>query len=191
MAHLLFLAGSIRKESYNRKLAKYAYEYAKELGADAKLIELKDYDMPLYNGDLEEEKGVPENAKKLKKEFADCCGFFIANPEYNSSITPLLKNTLDWISRKSEKDEANLIAYTGKVAAMAAASPGALGGLRSLLVLRMMLSNIGVHVMPDQVAVPAAHNVFDEKGDIKDEKYAKMVKNLVKNFYEHTQKVKK
>ena len=110
MAKLIFLSGSVRKDSLNKKLVAQAYEFAKELGTDAKLIDLNNYEMPFYDGDLEAASGLPENAKKLKKEFVECDGFFIASPEYNSSFSPLLKNALDWISRPSEKGEAGLIA---------------------------------------------------------------------------------
>jgi NAD(P)H-dependent FMN reductase len=189
MAKLIFLSGSARKDSMNKKLAKLASEFAKEIGADAKSLDLKDFEMPIYDGDLEAEKGLPENAKKLKAEFANCHGFFIASPEYNSSFSPLLKNALDWISRASEKGEAPLIAYKGKVAAIAAASPGGYGGLRGLVPLRMMLGNIGVHVLPDQVAVASAHTAFDENGKLKDEKTANMLKGLVKNLNDLANKV--
>lgn len=189
MAKLIFLAGSARKDSVNKKLAKLASEFAKEIGADAKFLDLKDFEMPIYDGDLEAEKGLPENAKKLKAEFANCHGFFIASPEYNSSFSPLLKNSLDWISRASEKGEAPLIAYKGKVAAIAAASPGGYGGLRGLVPLRMMLGNIGVHVLPDQVAIASAHTAFDENGKLKDEKTANMLKGLVKSLNDMAEKV--
>ena len=189
MAKLIFLSGSARKDSMNKKLAKLASEFAKEFGADAKFIDLKDFEMPIYDGDLEAEKGLPENAKKLKAEFTNCHGFFIASPEYNSSFSPLLKNALDWISRASEKGESPLIAYKGKVAALAAASPGGYGGLRGLVPLRMMLGNIGVHVLPDQVAIASAHAAFDESGKLKDEKTANMLKGLVKSLNEVAEKV--
>lgn len=182
MAKLIFLSGSARKDSLNKKLAKLAAELAKELGADAKFIDLKDYEMPIYDGDLESASGLPENAKRLKQEFIEAKGFFIASPEYNSSFSPLLKNALDWISRKETKDEKDLVAFRGKVAALAAASPGGFGGLRGLVPLRMMLGNIGVHVLPDQVAIPQAHNAFDENGKLKDEKTTNQIKNLVQNF---------
>lgn len=153
MAKLLFFAGSARKESMNKKLAKLAADMAQEAGAQVTHIDLKDFEMPLYDGDVEAQNGIPENAKKLKQLFVEHDGFFIASPEYNSSMPPLLKNTLDWISRPHEENEASLIAFTGKIAALGAVSPGRLGGLRGLVSLRMMLGNIGVTVVPSQVAV--------------------------------------
>ena len=142
MANILFLAGSARKESINKKLARLAATMAEATGADVTLIDLKDYDMPIYNGDLEQENGLPENAKKLKKIFIEHDGFFIASPEYNSSYSALLKNTIDWLSRPHKENELPLTAYKGKVAALGATSPGALGGLRGLVALRMLLGKI-------------------------------------------------
>lgn len=191
MAKLLFLSGSIRKDSMNKKLAKQAYEFAKEAGYDAKFIDLKDYEMPLYNGDDEVAKGMPENGKKLKQEFLGAAGVFVASPEYNSSFSPLLKNSLDWISRKEDGTGGDLSAYKGKVFALSAASVGALGGLRGLVPLRMMLGNIGVHILPEQVAVPTAHNAFDENGKLKDEKTATSIKNLVKSLNDISDKLAK
>ena len=166
MIKLIFLAGSIRKHSYNRRLAQLACRIATDKGAEAEFIELADYDMPLFNEDLEHEQGLPETARLLKSKFEQCDGFFIASPEYNSSITPLLKNTIDWISRKESDTEKPLSAFKGKVAALGSASPGALGGLRALVVVRMLLGNIGVHVCPTQVAISNAADAFNENGVI-------------------------
>lgn len=189
MSKLIFLSGSSRKDSMNKKLAKAAYEMAKAKGVDAEFIDLKDYDMPIYNGDLEDASGLPENAKKLKAKFIECKGFFIASPEYNSSFSPLLKNALDWISRKTTPEEGALIAFKGKVAALSAASAGALGGLRGLVPLRMMLGNIGVHVLPDQVAVGGADKIFDLEGKLTDERYKKMIDGLVVSLINTTEKL--
>lgn len=184
MPKLLFLAGSARKDSFNKKLAKIATDIAKEAGADATFIDLKDYEMPLYDGDLEEASGLPENAIKLKQLFTESDGFFIASPEYNSSLAPLLKNSLDWISRSHEADEAPLVAYKGKVAAISAASPGGFGGLRGLVPLRMMLGNIGVFVTPNQVAISQAHNAFDDDGQFVDTKQHNMLQGVVNELVE-------
>lgn len=182
MGNLLFLSGSIRKDSFNTKLAQHAYHIAKELGADAHYVDLHDFQMPLYNGDLEAASGLPEAAIRLKQLFIEASGFLIASPEYNSSISPLLKNSLDWISRKHQKDEKDLIAYTGKVAALCAASPGGYGGLRGLVPLRMMLGNIGVLVTPTQLAVPFADKAFNEAGHLQEERQASMLKKVVQQL---------
>ena len=190
MAKILVFSGSSRKGSYNKLLAKNAAEMAEELGAEVTYVDLGDYPMPIFNGDLEEERGMPEDAKRLKELFLSHDGLFIACPEYNSSITPLLKNTLDWVSRKESEDEKELIAYKGKVVGISSASPGQLGGLRSLMVVRMMLGNLGVVVVPDQVTVPAAYDAFDEGGKFKDEKMEKRLRRVVKALIETTEKLK-
>ena len=187
---LLFLAGSSRKESFNKKLARHAATIAEKEDVTATFIDLKDYDMPLYNGDLEDESGLPENAIALKKLFIEHDGIFIASPEYNSSLAPLLKNSLDWISRKEREDEPPLIAFKGKVAALSAASIGALGGLRGLVPLRMMLGNIGVYVTPTQAAISNASQSFDKDGKLVNEQQAAMIKNVVSELIETTAKLK-
>lgn len=187
---LLFMAGSSREGSINRKLARQAYEFGRALEADCELIELADYDMPLYNGDLEARDGLPENAKRLKAKFIACDGFLLAAPEYNSSLTPLLKNTLDWISRKETDDEPALAAYQGKVAALTAASPGGFGGLRGLVPLRMMLGNIGVHVLPDQLAISRAHEAFGDDGALSDDGQAQRLRGIVASLVTAAAKLK-
>ena len=182
MAKLLFFAGSARKESMNKKLAKLAADMAQDAGAQVTHIDLKDFEMPLYDGDVEAQNGIPENAKKLKQLFVKHDGFFIASPEYNSSMPPLLKNTLDWISRPHEEKEASLIAFNGKIAALGAVSPGGLGGLRGLVPLRMMLGNIGVTVVPSQVAVGSGFQAFDENEHLKDDRQAGMLKATIDEF---------
>lgn len=176
---ILFLAGSTRKESVNKKLAKAAYKIALEKNIEATFIDLKDFPMPIYNGDLEDAEGLPEKAIELKKIFIAHDGVFIASPEYNSSFSPLLKNALDWISRKHEDNEPALVAYTGKIMALTAASPGGYGGLRGLVPLRMMLGNIGVLVLPEQLAIPNAYNAFDENGHLQDQKYTDTLANII------------
>lgn len=176
---ILFLSGSARKDSMNKKLAKHAYDLAIEKGADATWIDLADFPMPIYDGDIESETGLPEKAIELKEIFVAHRGLFIASPEYNSSFSPLLKNALDWISRPHQENEAGLIAYQGKVAALSATSPGALGGLRGLVPLRMLLGNIQVTVLPNQLAVPFYGKSFDEAGRVSDESYLSMLNQLV------------
>ncbi|MGC4015677.1 MAG: NAD(P)H-dependent oxidoreductase [Luteolibacter sp.] len=131
---LLVLPGSIRKESYNLKLAALAAEHARQAGAEVDLVTPADLaPIPLYNGDLEESEGLPAAVKALKQRFIAAQAIVLACPEYNSSVTPLLKNTLDWVSRSETDEEPSLAAYRGKVGGLLSASPGALGGMRSLL----------------------------------------------------------
>ncbi|MEX0386374.1 NADPH-dependent FMN reductase [Spiribacter onubensis] len=165
---LIFLAGSAREDSVNKKIARVAARMAEAAGADATFIDLRDYPMPLYDGDLESRDGLPEAAAELKALFRASDGLFIASPEYNSSLPPLLKNTIDWVSRRASADEPPLVAYKGKVAAIAAGSPGGLGGLRGLVPLRMLLGNLGMHVVPQQLAIAGAPNVFDDDGRLID-----------------------
>ncbi|WP_043531445.1 NADPH-dependent FMN reductase [Litchfieldella xinjiangensis] len=175
---LICLAGSARRDSLNKRLAKAATEAAQRHDADVSFIDLADFSMPLYDGDLEADGGLPDAAKRLKALFRESDGFLIAAPEYNSSLTPLLKNALDWISRSETPDEPRLVAFRGKVAALCAASAGATGGRRGLVVLRMMLGNIGVHVLPDQVTLPQAGKAFDGEDRLVDESTAQSLEAL-------------
>jgi len=187
MTKLLFFAGSARSGSLNQKLAQRAAQIAQDKGADVTVIDLKDFQMPLYDGDLEMAEGLPENAIKLKKLFIEHDGFYIASPEYNSSFSALLKNSFDWISRPHEKDETPLSAYSGKVAAIGSIAPGALGGLRGLVPLRMMLGNIAVHVVPNQAAISFGFEAFDDKGELKDERHLQMLKASIDQFVQTAQ----
>lgn len=186
MTKLLMFAGSARKASTNKQLAALAARSAKEAGAEVTLIDLAEFDMPIYNGDIEAETGLPENAKRLKQLFVEHDGFFIASPEYNSSIPAVLKNALDWISRPHTENEPGLWAYNGKVAAIGSVAPGALGGLRGLVPLRMMLGNIGVTVVPSQVAIPNGFTAFDEDGALVSEPHAKMLQATITQLVETT-----
>jgi chromate reductase len=186
MTKLLMFAGSARKASTNKQLAALAAITAKEAGAEVTLIDISDFDMPIYNGDIEAATGLPESAKRLKQLFVEHDGFFIASPEYNSSISALLKNALDWILRPHTKNEPGLWAFNGKVAAIGSVAPGALGGLRGLVPLRMMLGNIGVTVVPDQVAVSDGFNAFDDDGTLVAERPAGMLKKTISQLVKMT-----
>lgn len=174
---ILAFAGSTRRDSYNKKLLKIAASGAKEAGAEVTIIDLRDFPLPLYDGDLEEQEGLPENARKLKTLFIQHWGLLIASPEYNSSISGVLKNTIDWVSRPVD-DAPPLVEFNGKVAALMSASPGALGGLRGLVHVRAILGNIGVLVLPEQVAVPKANDAFQADGALKDQKQQASVRQL-------------
>ena len=174
---ILAFAGSLRRDSFNRKLVPIAAKGAREAGAEVTLIALKDFPLPLFDQDLEAEQGMPENGKKLKQLFIDHDGLLIACPEYNSSITAVLKNTIDWVSRPAP-GEPSLVAFRGKVATLMSASPGALGGLRGLVHVRSILGNIGVIVLPDQLAVPKAYEAFEADGSLKDPKQQAGIEGL-------------
>lgn len=186
---ILAFAGSLRKESFNKKLIKIAADAARRAGADVTHIDLKDYPLPLYDGDIEAASGIPENGLKLKKLFVEHDGLLLSCPEYNSSITAVLKNAIDWVSRP-QPGEPNLVAFTGKVATLMSASPGALGGLRGLVHVRSILGNINVIVLPQQLAISKAHEAFDEAGALKDAKMHAGIENLGKDLAEFLKKVK-
>jgi NAD(P)H-dependent FMN reductase len=174
---ILAFAGSARKDSYNKKLIAVAVEGAREAGAEVTLIDLADYPLPIYDGDLEAGEGVPENAVHLKTLFKEADALLLACPEYNGSITPLLKNTIDWVSRP-HAGEPSLACFAGKTAALLSASPGALGGIRGLAHVRQILSGIQVLVLANQRAVSKANEAFDADGRLKDDKQASLVQAL-------------
>jgi chromate reductase, NAD(P)H dehydrogenase (quinone) len=174
---ILAFAGSTRKDSFNKKLVKIAIAGAKAAGAEVTYLDFRDLSLPLFDEDLETAEGLPDNVLKLKAMMKAHQGFLIACPEYNSSITPLLKNAIDWASRPAT-DEPPLACFTGKVALLMSASPGGLGGLRGLVHVRSILGNIGVLVLPDQKAIGNAYEAFDENGDLKDRSQQESIKQL-------------
>ena len=178
MTKILAFAGSSRKESFNKKLLRIAAAGAEEAGASVTVIDLADYPMPLFDQDLEVKDGMPENAHKFKKMLKEHDAIMIASPVYNSSFSPLLKNVIDWASRVESKDEQSLDAYRDKVAVIMSASPGALGGSRGLVCLRMLLANMGVLVLPEQQVIPEAFKAFNEEGSLRDERNQKSVLGL-------------
>lgn len=169
MPKILAFSGSARKESFNQRMVAVAAAGAEAAGGDVTLINLADFPMPIFDQDLEAEEGMPESAQAFKNLMVSADGFLIASPEYNSAFSPLLKNALDWASRASSKDEAPMLAYKNKSAAIMAASPGGLGGMRGLVFLRMLLGNLGVLVVPEQQTLPSAFNAFNDDGSLKDE----------------------
>ncbi len=175
---IIAFAGSTRKESLNKKLVQIAVQGAEEGGANVTYIDLKDYPMPLYDGDLEADGGYPDTAKTLKEFFVKADGFLIASPEYNSGYSGVLKNTIDWLSRPTMKDEPPLHAFSGKKASIMAVAPGALGGLRGLYQLRALLMNMNVHVHPNMRAVGKGFEMFDDKGNLTSESEVRAVKQL-------------
>jgi len=172
---ILAFAGSTRTDSVNKKLIRIAAAGAREAGGTVTEIDLRDYPLPIYDGDLEAAEGVPENAMKLKALFKQHRGLLIATPEYNTSISGVLKNTIDWVTRPVQ-GEAFLECFGGKVAAIISASLGPMGGLRSQAHLRQILSGITATVIPEHWGVPSATaDSFDESGNLKDETGQKML----------------
>ena len=174
---ILAIAGSARKDSLNLKALRVAAAAASGAGAEVTIFDWSQFDIPMYDGDLEAAEGIPADVAKAKELFNQHDGLLIASPEYNSSIAPILKNLIDWVSRPAE-GEAPLAAFNGKVATLLAASPGGLGGLRGLVTVRSILGNIKVIVLPDQFAMGAAHTKFDDQGNCTDDRDRAMLESL-------------
>ena len=165
---ILAFAGSGRKASFNKQLVAIAANGARAAGADVTVIDLANFTMPLYDQDLEQTQGVPDEAVRFKELLLQHQGLLIASPEYNGAFSPLLKNCIDWASRPSSKEEAPLIAYKAKPVAIMSASPGRLGGMRGLVMLRMLLGNLGMVVLPSEQCISQAFSAFDENAQLTD-----------------------
>lgn len=181
MTRVLVIPGSNREASLNRRLAQAAAQAVVAAGAAVTLADLREFELPLYNGDLEERSGLPANALRLKAMIAAHDALIIASPEYNASIPPLLKNAIDWASRPGEGGlPAN--PFAGRFALLVSASPGALGGLRGLAHLRAVLEQLGTWLLPQTFALAAAHRAFDEHGQLEASRarnLAQLVQSLV------------
>ncbi len=175
---ILAFAGSLRKDSCNKKLVKIAVKGAEEAGAIVTYIDLKDYPLPIYDQDIEDATGIPENALKLKELMLSHDGFLISCPEYNSSMPAVFKNAIDWTSRISKAGEVYLCCFIDKGVGLLSASPGALGGMRGLVHVRSMFGNIFSHVIPQQKSISQAYDAFDDAGNLKDPKAQADAKNV-------------
>jgi NAD(P)H-dependent FMN reductase len=170
---ILAFAGSARRESLNRKFLAVAIQAAEEAGCEVTLADLNELSLPLYHGDLEDEGGLPENAVTLIRLITSHRGLLVASPEYNSMITPLLKNTIDWCSRADDNP------FEGKVAAVISASPGTLGGVRSLAMAQSLLLKLGCSVVPGQCFLANAGKGFDAEGRLVDAHAQKSLRRLM------------
>ncbi len=186
---ILAFAGSTRTGSWNKKLIRIGARLATAAGGEVTVIDLRDYPLPIYDGDDEENNGLHENAQKLKSLFLSHDALLICSPEYNSSIPGVLKNAIDWVSRTGP-GERPLQCFDGKVCALLSASPGALGGLRGLVTLRSILGNIKALVLPGQFALGKADQAFDEAGELKDPKSLAVVQTVVEALVQTTGKLK-
>lgn len=187
---ILAFAGSLRKDSFNKKLVKIAIKGAEQAGADVTYIDLKDYPLPIYDQDIEDSQGLPENALKLKKLMLEHDGFLLSCPEYNSSMSAAFKNVIDWTSRKAKPDEVYLCCFIDKVVMLLSASPSQLGGLRSLVHARAMFGNIFSVVLPHQKCIPQADKAFDENGNLKDAKQQEDAMTMGRRLADFLKKVK-
>lgn len=181
--NVLAFAGSTRKDSVNKKLVKEAAVIAKDLGANVTLIDLKDFDMPFFDGDLETNQGMPAKAKELQDLFLRSQVIILSAPEYNGSLSGVLKNAIDWITRKLGGGSSRE-AFVGKKFVLLSASPGTMGGARGLGHLRTIIQNIGGNVVQGQVTVPDAYNAFDNEGHLKNEKVKEELRQLIKTALE-------
>ncbi len=193
MAKILVFAGSARRDSLNKKLARAGAAAVKAAGGEPTFLDLDDHPMPVYHGDLEAHQGMPEGAQRVRELFMSHQGLLIASPENNQSISSLLKNTLDWLSRgisDGKGPNGGLAPYRGKVAGIMNATPGPYGGVRHLFHLRQVLSGLGVIVLPGQVQLARADHAFDAAGGLADEGAAKALKTLATSLVEVTGKLR-
>lgn len=185
---ILAFSGSARIDSFNQRLVENAARAAEDAGADVQLINLRDFPMPIMNQDLEREQGQPEHGARLKALLVGHDGFLIASPEHNSSIPSLLKNAIDWASRRVG-DEPPLAAYKGKTAALFSASPGRLGGLRGLVHVRAILTNLGVLVLPEQHAIGGAASAFGDDARLANDHDIARVESIAQRLVKTTSKL--
>ena len=193
MVKVLVFAGSARRDSLNKKLARVGAEAVRAAGGEATFVDLDDYPMPVYHGDLEAKEGMPENARKLRALFLAHEGLLLASPENNQSMSALLKNVIDWLSRDvgdGKGVNSGLAPYRGKVVGIMNATPGPYGGVRHLYHLRQVLSGLQTIVLPNQVQLAHADQAFDEKGALRDERWSKALAGLAKALVEMTDKLK-
>lgn len=186
---ILAFSGSLRKNSLNQLLAACVADGAIAAGADVTLVSLRDFPLPVFDEDLEKETGKPESAHALKRLFTKHHGLIIASPEYNSSVTAALKNAIDWVSRADLPNEAPLSALSGKTAVLCSASPGSLGGIRGLVHIRSILGNIGITVLPDQLALSNASSAFSPEGSLIDDSMKQRAHSLGSGLAHHLTKL--
>lgn len=179
---ILVFAASLRKQSFNKKLARNVEKLLKsKSGVQAQLVEMNDYEMPIMNEDLED-NGLPVNVVKFFELVKSVDAVVISTPEYNGSIPPLLKNVIDWLSRP------NPHAWIGKPVLLMSASPGEGGGNRGTLHSRQPLDKLSAFVWPEHLNLGKAHEAFDDKGDLKDPKMAARLTGLLDKFVEYHSK---
>ncbi|MBA8899736.1 NAD(P)H-dependent oxidoreductase [Phyllobacterium sp. P30BS-XVII] len=187
---ILVFAGSNRTGAFSGQVADVATKTLAALGADVTRIALIDYPLPIMDQDLESEKGIPENAMRLGRLFAAHDGILIASPEYNSSIPPLLKNTIDWVSRISRDGEKPLKPYAGKIVALCSSSDGNFAGIRGLYHLRSVLMNVGTQIISEQCSVAHAHEAFTADGSFHDSRTTRAMERTCQSLIDHARLAK-
>jgi NAD(P)H-dependent FMN reductase len=188
MAKFLAFSGSTRKDSVNQKTAATLAAFVSAAGEEVEIINLGDFDMPIYQGDLEAESGLPEATFRLKEKLDGADALIIACPEYNGYMPPVLVNAIDWCTRSSEAS-VDLGCFMGKPVFIAAASPGPGGGGRVAVHLKTMLSGVGAYVSPLPLTVPAAFGAFTESGEFVDEGMAKRAQRMIGAYIEFAKKL--
>ncbi len=180
---ILVIPGSLRTGSHNARLAALAVKELALAGAEVTRISLEDYPLPLFDVDLAASSGMPQAALRLKQMIMAHQGVFITSPEYSASVTPLLKNAIDWVSRVREGAEPTYAAFKGRVFAIGSATASSSGGVRSMMALRQILElGCGALVIPEQISVPCAEQAFDESDNLKDENLAAALKALARRL---------
>ncbi|MFZ3334970.1 MAG: NAD(P)H-dependent oxidoreductase [Xanthobacteraceae bacterium] len=184
---ILIIPGSLRTGSHNVRLAALAAKALTLAEADVTRISLEDYPLPLFDADLASSSGMPPSAPRLKVMLMAHRGVFIASPEYSASVTPLLKNAIDWVSRVREASEPTYAAFKNRVFALGSATASSSGGVRSMMALRQILElGCGALVIPEQVSVPRAEQAFDDMDNLTDETAAAAMKAMARRLVELT-----
>ena len=176
-ARVLVMAASLRRDSLNHRLATVVAAALSARQASVRLVRMAEFPMPVYDGDLEDRDGVPPGAVALREAMKAHDAFVFCCPEYNASISGAFKNALDWVSRP-HAEEPGLLPFKQKTVALMSASPGALGGLRSLNHVRAILSHVGCLVLPDQFGLPKADQAFDSDGGLMSERHQQRVEAI-------------
>ena len=175
---IALISGSTRTGSINKNLVDAMALVFKDMGASPVKIDLRKYDMPIYNGDYEAENGVPKAAKNLVRRLKNCDGVFMVTPEYNGCMPALLKNTIDWSTR------VEMGQFTGPVYGIGAATPGGLSGIMALKQMHFVLTRLGAHIVSSGLGVGFAGKAFDKKGRLADERTAARAQTLAAKMLE-------
>lgn len=178
---VLALTGSTRSESFNKKLIRAATDIGKAAGHSFSNIDLRDYPLPLYDEDVESAEGLPPKALEIKKLIAEHDAVLVSSPEYNASLSGVLKNTIDWISRPGDDDDPGAV-FSEKPVGLLSASPGGLGGIRGLNHLRTILQNVGAFVIPSQFALAQANQAFNADGTLKNDMAAGAIRDVIEQL---------
>jgi chromate reductase, NAD(P)H dehydrogenase (quinone) len=186
---ILVIPGSLRTGSFNAKLAAAAAHQFALAGVDVTRLSLADFPLPIYDGDLQTRSGVPKNAVDLKRMIGAHHGVLIVTPEYNSSVPPLVKNTIDWVSRVQDAHESRGQVFRGRAFAIASASQSRLGGARALAALRLILCACHALVIPDQLALAFATDAYDDMDRLKQPSDIEALDALVRQLIDVSQRL--